>query len=239
MKNTSALILSAAAFMAGCSVNRPVVLPEGSGYVSVDDTGWQSILRVGNAYDPFLGTAWCVAPGLFATAAHVPAGEDALTVGGYAADLIYFDGPSDIAILRCRAAIVPPLELNLTPVVGIRARARGYTNGGGRQVQTTGSISCVAWSDGFVGYDGGIQPGMSGCPVLDDEGRVLGIVSSAFAWHELSPFSAPNPTMGRLCDISKVLSVVTSLSPDAPAMTLPFPPPPPAPPMALPEESIQ
>lgn len=242
MKNLTASALIAAAFVAGCA-SRPspvVVLPEGSSYQSITDDGWRSILRVGNAYDPFVGTCWAIAPGLFATAAHVPADEQALMIAGCPADLIYFDGPNDLAILRCPGlASVPPLALNTGPTVGIRARARGYTNGGGRQVQTTGTISCVAWSDGFVGYDGGIQPGMSGSPVLDDEGRVLGIVSSAFSWHESNPWSAPNPTMGRLVDPSKILTVLARLSPDAPALALPFPPPPPAPPQAVPEEPVQ
>lgn len=223
--------------LAGCVSPRPVVLPDGPGYSQVEADGWRSILRVGNAYDPFLGTCWAVAPGLFATAAHVPAGESALTIAGHTAELILFDGPNDIAVLRCLAlADVPPLVLNTDPAIGIRARARGYTNGGGRPVQTTGTISCVAWTDGFVGYDGGIQPGMSGSPVLDDEGRVLGIVSSAFAWHELSPFSAPNPTMGRLCDPKKIGMILATISPERPAMALPFPPPPPP---AVPEEFSQ
>jgi S1-C subfamily serine protease len=238
VKNSVAGTLIAVSFLAGCSTPRPVVLPGGAPHVSVDDAGWQSIFRVGNAYDPFVGTCWALGNGLFATAAHVPADETVLRINGCYADLIYFDGPNDFAILRCRDVHAPALGLNLTPVVGIRARARGFTNGGGRQVQTTGTVSCVAWSDGFVGYDGGIQPGMSGSPVLDDEGRCLGIVSSAYSWHELNPYSAPNPTMGRLVDLSKVALAVASLSPDAPAMALPYPPPPPAPPQA-PEESPQ
>lgn len=231
------LAITSIVALAGCSTPRPVVLPEGRGYTQVEDSGWQSILRVGNAYDPFIGTCWAFAPGLFATAAHVPAGESTLTIAGHTAELILFDGPNDIAVLRCLAlADVPPLVLNTDPAIGIRARARGYTNGGGRPIQTTGTISCVAWTDGFVGYDGGIQPGMSGSPVLDDEGRVLGIVSSAFAWHELSQFSAPNPTMGRLCDPKKIGMILATISPERPAMTLPFPPPPPP---AVPEESAQ
>lgn len=240
MKTSTTAVCTVLAFMAGCSTPRPLVLPEGSSYRSIDADGWQSILRVGNAYDPFVGSCWAIAPGLFATAAHVPAGEDALTVDGCPAELVHFDGPNDFAILRCRDRMsVPPLALNIQPLVGIRARARGYTNGGGRPVQTTGTISCVAWNDGFVGYDGGIQPGMSGSPVLDDEGRVLGIVSSAFAWHELNPWSAPNPTMGRLVDPSKIVSALVMVPLDAPAMTLPYPPKPPAPPEALPEELLQ
>ena len=169
MKNSTACAVAALAFLAGCSTPRPVVLPGRAPYLSVDDSGWQSILRVGNAHDPFVGTCWAIGDGLFATAAHVPADESALMILGCPAELVYFDGPNDFAILRCPGAKVPPLVLNTGPVVGIRARARGYTNGGGRQVQTTGTISCVAWSDGFVGYDGGIQPGMSGARVLWDE----------------------------------------------------------------------
>ena len=236
--HASALI--AAAFLAGCSTPRPLVLPEGSSYVSIDADGWKSILRVGNAYDPFVGTCWAIAPGLFATAAHVPAGETALTVDGCPAELVHYDGPNDFAILRCRDRMdVPALSVNIQPMIGIRARARGYTNGGGRPVQTTGTISCVAWSDGFVGYDGGIQPGMSGSPVLDDEGRVLGIVSSAFAWHELNPWTAPNPTMGRLVDPQKIILSLVNVRLDAPALALPYPPPPPAPPEAVTEEFVQ
>lgn len=236
MRNSIAYPLIAVAFVAGCTSNRPVVLPEGSGYTAVEDNGWQSIFRVGNDYDPFVGSCWAVAPGLFATAAHVPEGENALTINGCHADLIYFDKVNDIAILRCRAVNAPALALNTQPVVGIRARARGYTNGGGRPVQTSGSVSCVAWTDGFVGYDGGIQPGMSGSPVLDDEGRVLGIVSSVYSWHELSPWSPPNPTMGRLVPASVVMQAPATLSPDAPAIPLPHPTPPPA---AVSEEQSQ
>lgn len=238
MKNTTAAACVILSFLAGCASRPPtiVVLPEGPGYVGIDADGWQAILRVGNAYDPFVGTCWCIAPGLFATAAHVPADEAVLRIEGHDAELVAFNGPDDFAILRCPAlAQVRPLDLNLSPLVGVRARARGYTNGGGRPVQTTGTISCTSWSDGFVGYDGGIQPGMSGSPVLDDEGRCLGIVSSAFAWHETNPFSAPNPTMGRLVDISKVRTILAGLPPDAPAIVLPYPPPP-VPPAAPSEE---
>lgn len=236
MRNRVAYPLIAVAFVAGCTSNRPVVLPRDQGYVGVEDNGWQSIFRVGNDYDPFVGSCWAVAPGLFATAAHVPEGEKSLRINGCEADLIYFDKGNDIAVLRCPSVVVPPLAMNTQPVVGIRARARGYTNGGGRPVQTSGSVSCVAWTDGFVGYDGGIQPGMSGSPVLDDEGRVLGVVSSVYSWHELSTFSPPNPTMGRLVPASVVMQVLATLSPDAPAIPLPHPTPPPA---AVSEEPLQ
>ena len=135
------------AFIAGCmSAPVPVALPQDHGYRAVENDGWRSILRVGNARDPFVGTCWAFAPGLFATAAHVPADETALTIEGHAAELIYFDGPTDVAVLRCPGlADAPPLDLNFAPQVGIRARARGYTNGGGRPVQTTGTVSC-AWN---------------------------------------------------------------------------------------------
>lgn len=236
MRNRVAYPLIAVAFVAGCTSNRPVVLPRPQGYVAVEADGWQSIVRVGNAYDLFVGSCWSVASGLFATAAHVPADENELRINGCPADLIYFDPVRDVAILRCRSVVLPALALNTQPVVGIQARARGYTNGGGRPVQTQGTVSCAAWTDGFVGYDGGIQPGMSGSPVLDDEGRVLGIVSSAYSWHELNRWSAPNPTMGRLVPATVVMQVLATLSPDAPAIPLPHPTPPPA---VVPEEPPQ
>lgn len=229
------LALASVLALAGCASSPPVYLPTDAEMVAVEADGWQSIFRVTGLFG-FSGSCWHAGQGLFVTAAHVPANESVIFVGGMFADLIAFDQANDIAVLRVRNFNGPSLELS-TPAIGIRARARGYSPSAGLPMQTTGTISALDMGGGFVGYDGGIQPGMSGAPVLNDRGQVIGVVSAAYPWHESSPFSPPNSIMGRLCDPKKIGTMLAGLSPDSPAMSLPFPPPPP--PAAVPEEQVR
>lgn len=220
--------------IAGCAGQPRVTLPDADVYATVEARGWSAIFQVRNDMG-FVGSCWHAGNGLFVTAAHVPADETALYVDGRRADLIGFDPISDVAVLRVSNFSGPKLTLG-TPAIGIRARARGYSPSGGLPVQTTGTISAMDMGGGFIGFDGGIQPGMSGCPVLGDRGEVLGTVSAAHGWNEYSAFSPPNSIMGRLCDPKKIGTMLAHLSPDSPAMSLPFPPPPP--PAAVQEEQI-
>lgn len=229
------LLLASVLALTGCASRPPVYLPPEAGLVAVETDGWSSIFRVYSAFG-FSGSCWHAGQGLFVTAAHVSAGESAIFVGGLPAELLAFDAANDLAVLRVRGFTGPRLELG-TPAIGVRARARGYSPSAGLPMQTTGTISALDMGGGFVGYDGGIQPGMSGAPVLDDAGRVIGVVSAAHSWNERSPFSPPNSIMGRLCDPKKIGTMLAGLSPDSPAMSLPFPPPPP--PAAVPEEPVQ
>lgn len=226
-----ALVLATAA---GCTSPQRVHLPDAGRYAAVDAEGWSAIFQVRSPV-AFMGSCWHAGDGLFVTAAHVVAGEPVVLVAGHPAELVAFDTLGDVAVLRVAGYTGPRLRIG-SPSIGIRARARGYSPSGGLPVQTTGTISALEMGGGFVGFDGGIQPGMSGAPVLDDAGRVLGTVSASHRWHEQSPFSPPNSIMGRLCDPKKIGMTLAHLSPDSPAMSLPFPPPPP--PAAVQEEQV-
>lgn len=156
----------------------------------------QSVWRV-YAHDAGLiangGTAFLVAPGRVMTAAHVVAGSDDITVdlgdGRLRADIVVCDPEQDVAVLD-----VPGLDGAVLrfagepgPASGDPAAIIGYPGSGGRTVEPARIRERLAWQsadiwgEGRFEHDtytvrGQVAGGSSGGPVVDGDGRVLGMV---------------------------------------------------------------
>lgn len=169
--------------------------------------------------NPFVGTVWRVQGGWFVTALHVPKDETGIMVDGRPAEIVAYDTEADLCVLRVNGLGGPCLPLG-EPQVGQDARVVGFVGVGryGYPMQTYGRITSLNLPDGFVGYDGGIQPGLSGSPVVDAQGYVLGVVSSAQCWGAFQP---ANATMGRLGNVYILREMLADLHPGSPALPIP------------------
>jgi S1-C subfamily serine protease len=141
------------------------------------------------------GVVWKA--GILVTAAHVfrrtPAAVSVLAAGdkSFDATLVGIDSSTDIAVLRLPDDSVPPAEIGDASVVkaGHLALAIGRSADG----DVTASYGLVnrtsgAWQtwlggqvDRLIRLDGGLYDGLSGGPVADASGAVIGMATSALS----------------------------------------------------------
>jgi S1-C subfamily serine protease len=140
------------------------------------------------------GSGFVVAPGLVVTNAHVVAGEPStqISVGGasYPATVVLFDPGFDLAVLRTRAPLGPPLRLDPSSVGrGTQGAVLGYPEDGPLAVGPAGVAADIQaegrdiYNAGLVirnvyQIDADVQPGNSGGPVVATDGMVVGVVFS-------------------------------------------------------------
>ncbi|MEO5743269.1 MAG: MarP family serine protease [Terracoccus sp.] len=154
-----------------------------------------SIVKVTTASDSCQrgqeGTGWVVSPGRIITNAHVVAGASRLRVesGGemLPANVVLFDPNRDLAVLsvagldapalplgagleRGQSAVVPGYPLD-GPFTVVSARVRATLNARGYDIYSTGTVVREIYSLNTT-----VQPGNSGGPLLDTQGRVVGVV---------------------------------------------------------------
>jgi S1-C subfamily serine protease len=142
------------------------------------------------------GSGWVAAPGLVVTNAHVVAGEEdtSVQVGGHepsrSAQAVAFDPNDDIAVLRVPELGLPSLSLLGNPPAGRAGAILGYPENGpftvrpARIGRTQSVLTQNAYGQGPVSrlltpLRGLVQPGNSGGPVVDENGRVLTTVFAA------------------------------------------------------------
>jgi S1-C subfamily serine protease len=138
------------------------------------------------------GTGFVVAPGYIVTNHHVIEGATEITVADpanpekrHAATVVVTAGGhasgQDLALLRCEA--LPrddgvPLASQVAPR-GEDIMALGYpnTNVLGRELKSTkGAVVSAVNEDGLFFLDCTINPGNSGGPIVDQQGRLIGVV---------------------------------------------------------------
>jgi S1-C subfamily serine protease len=133
------------------------------------------------------GSGWVARPGLVVTNAHVVAGIQQPrvdTAGGraFAATVVSFDVPNDLAVLRVRGLGARPLVLG-PPQRGTAVALVGYPQNGplkrtpARLGGTASVLSRDAYGRGpikrqITAIRGAVEPGSSGGPGVDAEGRV-------------------------------------------------------------------
>lgn len=137
------------------------------------------------------GSGWSVAPGLVVTNAHVIAGADDTTVttqDGTELDAtpVYYASHNDLALLRIGAEI-PALPISARRPVGSDAAVLGYPENGpyslspARLGETRDTVSEDSYGRGpvdraIVALGGSVRSGNSGGPLVDPEGRAIGVV---------------------------------------------------------------
>lgn len=139
------------------------------------------------------GTGFAFAPDRVLTNAHVVAGVDrpVLYVGGkgdgYPARVVYFDPQQDLAVLAVPGLPADPLPFEEHVDRGQDVAIIGYPEGG-PLAGTAGRIRSTQRASGHDIYGAGtvvreilsiraeVHPGNSGGPVLDAQGRVVGVV---------------------------------------------------------------
>ncbi|HEV7920480.1 MAG TPA: trypsin-like peptidase domain-containing protein [Thermoanaerobaculia bacterium] len=138
-----------------------------------------SIVRIGRG----TGIAW--SPGVIISASHALPSDDGISIDGAPATLAGRDPSTDLAVLRVDSPLTPLTFVDGDLQVGHLVLAAGRP---GRSVRATlGMLSAIGgeWrtDDGarierYLEVDGTLPPGFSGGPLLDTEGRALGLNTS-------------------------------------------------------------
>jgi serine protease Do len=174
------------------------------GFGSLFEEFWnRSPFPRGTQRQPSLGSGFAIdSRGYLLTNEHVVAGSDSIVVTDaegrvYDAELVGSDELSDIAVLRVEGGRIPPAPLGTSSdlVVGEPAIAIGnpfgYLLNNAEATVTSGVISGVGRDiraeqgetllADMVQTDASINPGNSGGPLVNADGRVIGVNSSIFS----------------------------------------------------------
>jgi S1-C subfamily serine protease len=162
------------------------------------------------------GSGWVAGEGLVVTNAHVVAGEEDTVVQregtgpGLDAVAVAFDPTNDVAVLRVSGlGGAPALSIAPDPAVGEEAAILGFPQNGpyrvraGRLGQTRAVVSQDAYGAGPVTrqmttFRGTVQPGNSGGPIVDTQGRVLSTVfAKATGTARRGGYGVPNAIVRR------------------------------------------
>jgi S1-C subfamily serine protease len=179
----------------------------------VDQLGAGTVAVVGRRGALASGCVWRA--GLVVTAAHVfrrtPAALTLVDATGAsrAATLAGIDSSTDLAVFRlAEADAVAPLRL--TPAAPVRAGHFAIAvgrSGEGDTIASAGVVNRVGgpWQtwlggsiDRFIRLDGGVYDGLSGAPVADADGAVIGIATAALS--RSYGIVVPTATVSRVVD---------------------------------------
>jgi S1-C subfamily serine protease len=123
-------------------------------------------------------TAFSAGAGRAVTVAHVLQAGRAVTAGGRPARVVHVDRRLDIAVLAVRGGA--PLARAGAARAGERVTVRVLRTGGARSLDATVRRAITARVSGTVRpaleLAAAVEPGDSGAPVLDGDGRVVGVV---------------------------------------------------------------
>jgi S1-C subfamily serine protease len=160
--------------------------------MELEDTSPYDSIPVQQPSGLWSGTAFLIAPGVLMTNAHVVEGARQMRLtslqGNLETEVILCDSNNDLALLRATLpANSQPLRFrqsgaNLAEAVTTLGYPMASLMGSGVQV-TQGVISGLFGAHNdirLLQFTAPIQPGSSGSPLLDQQGMVLGVVSSTF-----------------------------------------------------------
>lgn len=177
------------------------------GWAGVYDEVSPSVLLVQvEVPEPRVGTAFAVGPGEALTARHLVLGADDVTLvdtngRGWVARVLGTDARTDLALLIVEGASLPPVRFAEAagPRVGDPVAAIGNPFGLGHSL-TTGVVAHLGGrlapgADGprvdFVQLSIPLNPGNSGGPVFDRNGRVIGVLAGTHFQGQAIAFAVP------------------------------------------------
>jgi serine protease Do len=164
-----------------------------------------------------LGCGFVWRPGILVTAAHIfgraPATAFAITApgarqAGVDLALVGTDAPTDLAVFRLPDEDLPPVELSGS--TGARAGQLAILVGRSQGGDVTASVSVIhrvsgpwqTWLGGqidrLIRLDSSLHGGLSGAPVADASGKVLGMGTSALS--RTDGIVVPESTVSRIVD---------------------------------------
>ncbi|HTT95798.1 MAG TPA: MarP family serine protease [Solirubrobacterales bacterium] len=152
------------------------------------------------------GSGWAVRPNLIVTNAHVVAGADDTTVTTQSgieldATAVYYQPEDDLALLEIDGRL-PTLPISSNRPVGAAAAVLGYPENGPYTVtparigETRPTLSEDSYGNGpiertITALGGDVRSGNSGGPLLDKQGRVVGVVFAATTSGPAGGFAVP------------------------------------------------
>lgn len=192
-----------------------------SDYTAIINTASASVVRVQGLGCGGLvnGSGWVLSANRVATNAHVVAGVDSPKVydanGTHDARVVLYDAKNDLAVLAVKNLAGDPLSLDLTALpIHSTTLIIGYPGGGARQAQTAVVLDRVdALGRDIYGQTKTIRnvyilqatviPGNSGGPVLDTEGRVVGVVFGTSTTYNNVGYALSIPQLADELDAAK------------------------------------
>jgi S1-C subfamily serine protease len=152
------------------------------------------------------GSGWAVRPNLIVTNAHVIAGADDTTVTTQSgveldATAVYYQPEDDLALLKVDSRL-PTLPTTSNRPVDASAAVLGYPENGPYTVtparigETRETVSEDSYGRGpiertITALGGDVRSGNSGGPLLDSEGKVVGVVFAATTSGPTGGFAVP------------------------------------------------
>ncbi|WP_448575945.1 S1C family serine protease [Thermomicrobium sp.] len=200
----------------------PVTTPHAA--FSDPDRALRSVVQIRTTRGQGSGFVWAreTTRTLIVTAAHVVEGASSVTVvvsdgTAYPTTVLARDTQRDVAVLAAPAiAGVTPLPLGSTRELplGAALTVLGYPLGDlllGDPTVTRGVFSARRTFDGiaFMQTDAAMNPGISGAPVLDVQGRVVGIAVGSIPWAGQIPAQGVNFAV-TIEEIERVVSTVSA-----------------------------
>ena len=194
------------------SLGNPLIALSHSLAAVVDSVGRSTVAVRGRRHGVASGVVW--RPGVLVTAAHVfrgtPAAASLVGDGGQGLDaaLIGIDSTTDIAVFRLPDDSIPAAQIG--DASGLTAGHLAIAVGRGSGGDLTASYGLVnrtgpAWQtwlgghlDRLIRLDGGVYEGLSGGPVADASGSVIGIATSALS--RTYGIVVPASTVSRVVD---------------------------------------
>ena len=190
MKRLTLTVL--ACLLTGCTTLNTIRVPGISG-LSPATANWSGIYSL-HGDNGFIGTGVRIGPDTILTAKHVITGETVLHLIDGSSVLVISEDPDDERAVLWGENLTGRIYAVAAPRLGEPVMAVGNIGQFVTPVATQGHVSGFVVT-GEVRYDGGIQPGMSGGPLLNAKNEVVGVCSHSVQWGGEYDRSV-NPTMG-------------------------------------------
>lgn len=168
---------------------------QGSDFSSVVSTAKRSVVQILEG-ESVVGTGFFVRPDIIATNVHVMAALSKPQIQNFdgvrsgSLSILAFDHQRDLALVRVANKGTPLKVAQNIPAPGSEVLALGHPRGL-EMTATSGTVSAIRKQAGLIQTDAAVNPGNSGGPLIDKNGRVVGAVVSRIAGAEGLGFAVP------------------------------------------------